>query len=139
MRGYYNTRGTPGRSAKDHWLHSSGLEAAPRGQLGRRADRDRGHQALRQHLTARAAVLTGRLLPAPQLARYTGESGHLRARLEEDFGQVLMLRLEIKKLGETMNRHQGQGAHARPYGRTADVAVRGGPPACQPLTSDPLE
>jgi len=35
-----------------------------------------------------------------QLARYTGETGHLRARLEEDSGQVMMLRLEIKKLGE---------------------------------------
>jgi hypothetical protein len=35
-----------------------------------------------------------------QLARYTGETGHLRARLEADSGQVLMLRLEIKKLGE---------------------------------------
>ena len=35
-----------------------------------------------------------------QLARYTGETGHLRARLEADSGQVLMLRHEIKKLGE---------------------------------------
>jgi hypothetical protein len=35
-----------------------------------------------------------------QLARYTGETGHLRAKLAEDSGQVLMLRLEIKKLGE---------------------------------------
>ena len=35
-----------------------------------------------------------------QLARYTGETGHLRARLDEDFGQVVMLRLEIKQLGE---------------------------------------
>jgi hypothetical protein len=35
-----------------------------------------------------------------QLARYTGETGQLRARLAEDSGQVLMLRLEIKKLGE---------------------------------------
>jgi hypothetical protein len=35
-----------------------------------------------------------------QLARYTGETGQLRARLEEDSGQVMMLRLEIKKLGE---------------------------------------
>jgi hypothetical protein len=35
-----------------------------------------------------------------QLARYMGETGHLRARLEEDSGQVLMLRHEIKKLGE---------------------------------------
>jgi hypothetical protein len=35
-----------------------------------------------------------------QLARYTGETGHLRARLEADSGQVLMLRHEIKKLSE---------------------------------------
>jgi hypothetical protein len=35
-----------------------------------------------------------------QLAVYTGETGHLRARLAEDSGQVVMLRLEIKKLGE---------------------------------------
>jgi hypothetical protein len=38
-----------------------------------------------------------------QLARYTGETGHLRARLEADSGQVLMLRLEIKKLGEKID------------------------------------
>jgi regulator of replication initiation timing len=38
-----------------------------------------------------------------QLARYTGETGHLRARLEEGSGQVLMLRLEIKKLGEKID------------------------------------
>jgi regulator of replication initiation timing len=35
-----------------------------------------------------------------QLAVYTGETGHLRARLEADSGQVVMLRLEIKKLAE---------------------------------------
>jgi hypothetical protein len=35
-----------------------------------------------------------------QLARYTGETGHLRARLEEDSGQVLMLRHEFKKPGQ---------------------------------------
>jgi hypothetical protein len=35
-----------------------------------------------------------------QLARYTGETGQLRARLNEDSGQVLMLRLEIKQLAE---------------------------------------
>ena len=35
-----------------------------------------------------------------QLARYTGETGHLRAKLAEDSGQVVMLRLEIKHLGE---------------------------------------
>jgi regulator of replication initiation timing len=38
-----------------------------------------------------------------QLAVYTGETGHLRARLEEDSGQVLMLHLEIKKLGEKLD------------------------------------
>jgi hypothetical protein len=38
-----------------------------------------------------------------QLAVYTGETGVLRARLEEDSGQVLMLRLEIKKLGEKLD------------------------------------
>jgi regulator of replication initiation timing len=38
-----------------------------------------------------------------QLAVYTGETGHLRARLEQDSGQVLMLRLEIKKLGEKLD------------------------------------
>ena len=38
-----------------------------------------------------------------QLAHYTGETGVLRARLEEDSGQVLMLRLEIKKLGEKLD------------------------------------
>ena len=38
-----------------------------------------------------------------QLALYTGETGHLRARLEEDSGQVLMLRLEIKQLGEKLD------------------------------------
>jgi hypothetical protein len=35
-----------------------------------------------------------------QLARYTGETGRLRARLDEDSGQVVMLRLEIKQLGQ---------------------------------------
>jgi hypothetical protein len=35
-----------------------------------------------------------------QLARYTGETGHLRVRINEDAGQVVMLRLEIKQLGE---------------------------------------
>ena len=45
-------------------------------------------------LAAQLEVLRG------QLARYTGETGQLRARLAEDSGQVVMLRLEIKKLGE---------------------------------------
>jgi len=34
------------------------------------------------------------------LARYTGKTGHLRARPEADSGQVLMLRHEIKKPGQ---------------------------------------
>jgi hypothetical protein len=38
-----------------------------------------------------------------QLARYTGETGQLRARLAEDSGQVVMLRLEIKKLSEKID------------------------------------
>lgn len=37
-----------------------------------------------------------------QLARYTGETGHLRARLAEDSGQVLMLRVEVKQLREEL-------------------------------------
>ena len=48
-------------------------------------------------LAAQLEVLRG------QLARYTGETGHLRARLDEDSGQVVMLRLEIKKLGEKID------------------------------------
>ena len=35
-----------------------------------------------------------------QLADYTGETGHLRARMEQDAGQVLMLMLEVKQLRE---------------------------------------
>jgi hypothetical protein len=38
-----------------------------------------------------------------QLAVYTGETGYLRARLEEDSGQVVMLRLEIKQLREKID------------------------------------
>jgi len=49
-----------------------------------------------------------------QLARYTGETGHLRARLEADAGQVLMLRLEIKKLGEKLDEAIGKRATADP-------------------------
>jgi hypothetical protein len=37
-----------------------------------------------------------------QLARYTGETGHLRARLEADSGQAAMLWMEIRKLREKM-------------------------------------
>ena len=47
-----------------------------------------------------------------QLARCQGEAGQLRARYSEDYGQVLMLRLEIKKLGEKLDqaiaRRQGE-------------------------------
>ena len=48
-------------------------------------------------LAAQLEVLRG------QLARYTGETGRLRARLETDSGQVVMLRLEIKNLGEKLD------------------------------------
>ena len=59
-------------------------------------------------LAAQLEVLRG------QLARYTGETGHLRARLEEDSGQVLMLRAEIKRLGEKIARRQADEPQA-PY------------------------
>jgi hypothetical protein len=49
-------------------------------------------------LTAQLEELRG------QLARYTGETGHLRARLEEDSGQVAMLRLEVKRLAEALDK-----------------------------------
>ena len=45
-------------------------------------------------LAAQLEELRGRLL------RAEGGVGQVRARLETDSGQVLMLRLEIKKLGE---------------------------------------
>jgi hypothetical protein len=38
-----------------------------------------------------------------QVARYAGETGHLRARLEEDSGQIAMLRLELKQAGEKLD------------------------------------
>jgi hypothetical protein len=37
-----------------------------------------------------------------ELSRYEGEVGSLRARLHEDSGQVLMLRLQVKQLGEKL-------------------------------------
>jgi hypothetical protein len=37
-----------------------------------------------------------------QLARYTGETGHLRARLEEDSGQTALLLVEVKHLREAL-------------------------------------
>ena len=44
-----------------------------------------------------------------QLARYTGETGHLRAKLAEDSGQVVMLRLEIKHLARRSRRRSPAG------------------------------
>ena len=38
-----------------------------------------------------------------QLARYTGETGTLRARLDESSSQEALIRLEIKKLGEKLD------------------------------------
>ena len=49
-----------------------------------------------------------------QLARYTGETGHLRAKLAEDSGQVVLLRLEIKQLGESLDEAIGKRATADP-------------------------
>jgi regulator of replication initiation timing len=43
-----------------------------------------------------------------QLARYQGEVGQLRSRFSEDYGQVLMLRLEVKKLGEKLDEAIGR-------------------------------
>ena len=57
-----------------------------------------------------------------QLADYTGETGHLRARMEQDAGQVLMLLLEVKQLREQASRGERQAAGGRPAG-----AVLGGP------------
>ena len=37
-----------------------------------------------------------------QLARYQGETGHLRARLDEGSGQEALIRLEIKKISEKL-------------------------------------
>lgn len=37
-----------------------------------------------------------------QLARYTGETGQLRARLDVDSGQVVMLRFQVKQLSEKL-------------------------------------
>ena len=48
-------------------------------------------------LAAQVAELRG------QLARYTGETGHLRARLEEACGRDAVMRLEIKQLGRKLD------------------------------------
>jgi len=37
-----------------------------------------------------------------QLARYQGEVGQLKARHSDDYGQVMMLRLQVKQLGEKL-------------------------------------
>jgi hypothetical protein len=38
-----------------------------------------------------------------ELARYQGDVGQLRARFSEDYGQVMVLLLEVKKLGEKLD------------------------------------
>jgi regulator of replication initiation timing len=60
-----------------------------------------------------------------QLARYTGETGHLRARLEADSGQVLMLRLEVKKLGEKLDEAIGRRQAEDPPGTVLAGPVQG--------------
>ena len=56
-----------------------------------------------------------------QLARYTGETGHLRARLREDSGQVVMLGLEIKQLGRRSRRRSPGGTLRSPRRRTGSA------------------
>ena len=55
---------------------------------------------------------------AAKLARYTGETGHLRAKLTEDSGQVVMLRLEIKRLGKKIEAAIAQRAADEPPARS---------------------
>ena len=89
-----------------------------------------------------------------QLARYTGETGQLRAKLAEDSGQVVMLRLEIKKLGEKIEaaiaRRQAdepqapywlgpdQGGTRGPARRAAGLGRAGRPGPVPPITSRKL-
>ena len=49
-----------------------------------------------------------------QLAAYTGETGHLRARMEQDAGQVLMLLLEVKQLREQVAEANARRQAAEP-------------------------
>jgi hypothetical protein len=56
-----------------------------------------------------------------QLARYTGETGHLRARLDADSGQVVMLRLEIKHLGEKIEAAIARRDADEPQARTGSA------------------
>ena len=49
-----------------------------------------------------------------QLARYAGETGHLRARLDEGSSQEALIRLEIKKLGEKLDEAIARRAAADP-------------------------
>jgi len=59
-------------------------------------------------LAAQVAELRG------QLARYTGETGHLRARLEEGSGQIVILRLQVKQLAERADEANGRRQAADP-------------------------
>jgi len=50
------------------------------------------------------AVLAARLEELRgQLARYAGETGHLRARLDEGSSREAVIRLELKRLGEKLD------------------------------------
>lgn len=56
--------------------------------------------------------------PRSQLARHTGQTSHLRARLEADSGQVLMLRHEITKVSQKITAviaSREAGAGPAPY------------------------
>ena len=63
-------------------------------------------------LAAQLAQLRG------ELSRYAGETGQLRARLDEGAGQDVMIRLEIKQLGEKLDeaiRHRATAEPPAPY------------------------
>jgi len=49
-----------------------------------------------------------------QLARYAGETGRLRARLDEGSSQEALIRLELKKLGEKADEANGRRQAADP-------------------------
>ena len=61
-----------------------------------------------------------------QLAAYTGETGHLRALLDRDSSQVLMLRLQVKQLGREARRGDRQAPGSRPASAVLAGAERGG-------------
>ena len=68
-------------------------------------------------LTAQLEELRG------QLARSQGDIGHLKARLETDSGQVMMLRVEIKQLGGEIEEITKFAGEIEKLGEKLDQAV----------------